>query len=174
MKRRTGLYTNELTEREKEVCTLIAKGILSYEKLAEKLFISVTTVKTHINAIFFKLQIHSMKELVYYLVKKDTDSYKFQLLAEEFYTRMAKVEQHNLELKMHNKNISKLYCDKFRTWTAKNDELEKLLDEVEEYCNKNIKKRSYPYGIDYTVNSRKLIPIKNIISKKEGVKNGII
>lgn len=174
MKRKIGLYTDDLTERELEVCNLIKKGVLEYNDIAAKLFVSKTTIQTHINNIFQKLKIHSMKELVYYLLKKDSDSYKFQLLAEEFYESMAKVEQENLELKMHNKNISKLYCDKFRTWTAKNDELEKLLDEVEEYCNKNIKKRSYPYGIDYTVNSRKLIPIKNIISKKEGVKNGII
>lgn len=166
MKRKIGLYTDDLTERELEICNLIKKGVLEYKEIAAKLFISETTIKTHINNIFLKLKVHSMKELVYYLVKKDTDSYKFQLLAEEFYTRMAKVEQHNLELKMHNKNISKLYCDKFRSWTAKNDELEKLLNEVEEYCNKNIKTRRYPYGIDYTVNSRKFLPIVEIIKKQ--------
>lgn len=168
--RKIGLYTDDLTERELEVCNLIKKGVLEYKEIAAKLFISETTIKTHIVNIFQKLKVHSLKELVYYLVKKDTDSYKYQLLAEEFYTRMAKVEQQNLELKMHNKNISKLYCDKFRTWTAKNDELEKLLDEVEEYCNKNIKTRSYPYGIDYTQNSVKFLYIKNKILNKRKVK----
>ncbi len=43
-----------LTPREDEVLALIAQG-LSNTEIAGKLFVSVTTVKTHINAIFAKL-----------------------------------------------------------------------------------------------------------------------
>ena len=78
--RKIGLYTDDLTERELEVCNLIKKGVLEYKEIAAKLFVSKTTIQTHINNIFLKLKVHSLKELVYYLVKKDTDSDKFQLL----------------------------------------------------------------------------------------------
>lgn len=59
-----------LTEREKEVCKSIKNGILSYDKIAENLFISKTTIKTHITNIFQKLHIHSFPELVYILMKE--------------------------------------------------------------------------------------------------------
>jgi DNA-binding NarL/FixJ family response regulator len=43
-----------LTNREDEVLGLIGEG-LSNTEIAERLFVGVTTVKTHINAIFAKL-----------------------------------------------------------------------------------------------------------------------
>ena len=46
----------ELTEREREVLTLIAQGI-SNKEIAEKLFISAKTVSNHITNIFSKLQV---------------------------------------------------------------------------------------------------------------------
>jgi len=46
----------ELTEREREVLTLIAQGV-SNKEIAEKLFISMKTVSNHITNIFSKLQV---------------------------------------------------------------------------------------------------------------------
>lgn len=43
-----------LTNREREVAAAVAKG-LSNQQIAEELFLSVTTVKTHISALFNKL-----------------------------------------------------------------------------------------------------------------------
>jgi DNA-binding NarL/FixJ family response regulator len=46
----------ELTEREREVLTLIAQGV-SNKEMAEKLVISMKTVSNHITNIFSKLQV---------------------------------------------------------------------------------------------------------------------
>ena len=46
-----------LTEREKEILTLLAKGVSSTEDLAGRLFISQKTVKNHLASIFTKLAV---------------------------------------------------------------------------------------------------------------------
>lgn len=46
-----------LTEREKEILTLLAKGVSSTEDLADRLFISQKTVKNHLASIFGKLAV---------------------------------------------------------------------------------------------------------------------
>jgi DNA-binding CsgD family transcriptional regulator len=51
-----------LSRREKEVARLAAKGYTNAQ-IAEKLFISTETVKSHMNAIFEKFKITSRKEL---------------------------------------------------------------------------------------------------------------
>jgi DNA-binding NarL/FixJ family response regulator len=53
----------ELTEREREVLTFIARG-LSNEEIAEELYISPTTVKTHVGRIMSKLDLHDRAQLV--------------------------------------------------------------------------------------------------------------
>jgi len=52
-----------LSERELEVLALIAAGN-SNEEIAGKLFVSVTTVKTHINNLYRKLRAHSRTQAV--------------------------------------------------------------------------------------------------------------
>jgi DNA-binding NarL/FixJ family response regulator len=56
------LNTNEvnyqLSEREKEIVEALSKG-LRYKEIADKLFISTDTVRTHIRNIYEKLQVHS-------------------------------------------------------------------------------------------------------------------
>jgi len=52
---------NSLTERELEVLSLVAKGA-SDKEVAEKLFVSLNTVKTHIRNILSKLRVNSRKE----------------------------------------------------------------------------------------------------------------
>lgn len=53
----------DLTERELEVLGLVASG-LSNQEIAERLFISPHTAKTHVNRIMTKLQAHDRAQLV--------------------------------------------------------------------------------------------------------------
>lgn len=54
-----------LTMRENEVLELLTEGI-NYKSIAEKLIISETTVKTHVNNIFQKLQVNDRTNAVLY------------------------------------------------------------------------------------------------------------
>jgi len=54
-----------LTAREEEVLELLTQGI-TYKGVANKLFISETTVKTHVNNIFQKLQVNDRTQAVLY------------------------------------------------------------------------------------------------------------
>lgn len=60
---------NLLSNREKEVLTLIAKGF-SNKEIAEQLVISVKTVETHKGNLAEKLQMKTRPELVEYALKK--------------------------------------------------------------------------------------------------------
>ena len=53
----------ELTEREREVLTLIAQGHTN-AAIAEKLFLSPKTVRNHVSTIFSKLQVASRAEAI--------------------------------------------------------------------------------------------------------------
>lgn len=54
---------DELTAREKEVLSLVAKGA-SNNEIAEKLFLREVTVKTHLNNIFKKLNVTNRTQAV--------------------------------------------------------------------------------------------------------------
>jgi DNA-binding NarL/FixJ family response regulator len=60
----------QLTKREKEILTLIGKGC-SNPKIAQRLFISETTVKTHISHVYKKMNIHTRLEAIIH-AKKST------------------------------------------------------------------------------------------------------
>ncbi len=59
---------NYLTSREKEVLRLLTDGI-TYKGVADKLVISETTVKTHVNNIFQKLQVNDRTQAVLYAIR---------------------------------------------------------------------------------------------------------
>lgn len=59
----------ELTEREREVLTLIAEG-RNNQEIADALVISVKTVSRHRENIMSKLNLHSRVELVRYAIEK--------------------------------------------------------------------------------------------------------
>jgi two-component system, NarL family, response regulator DegU len=59
---------SQLTSREKEVLKLLTEG-LTYKSISEKLVISETTVKTHVNNIFQKLQVNDRTQAVLYALK---------------------------------------------------------------------------------------------------------
>ena len=56
---------NYLTAREEEVLELLTQGV-TYKGVASQLFISETTVKTHVNNIFQKLQVNDRTQAVLY------------------------------------------------------------------------------------------------------------
>lgn len=53
----------DMTEREKEICTLLAKG-LTNRQIAEQLYISEGTVKNYISSIYEKTGIHDRAKLI--------------------------------------------------------------------------------------------------------------
>jgi DNA-binding NarL/FixJ family response regulator len=58
-----------LSTREREVLSLLAQG-LSNQQIGERLFISESTVKKHVNNIYFKLEVDSRAEAVAWAWKK--------------------------------------------------------------------------------------------------------
>ena len=67
-----------LTQREEEVLELLTQGI-TYKGVANKLFISETTVKTHVNNIFQKLQVNDRTQAVLYAINNGFLSKKIKL-----------------------------------------------------------------------------------------------
>ena len=61
---------NGMTEREKQVIELICKGMKN-KSIAEKLFITETTVRHHLTSVFNKLEVGSRLELVIYAFKNN-------------------------------------------------------------------------------------------------------
>jgi len=52
-----------ISEREIEVLQLLARG-LTYQEIAQDLFVSVNTVKSHLKSIYSKLDVHNRREAV--------------------------------------------------------------------------------------------------------------
>jgi DNA-binding NarL/FixJ family response regulator len=61
---------NSLTDREKQVVELICKGLKNRD-IADKLFITETTVRHHLTSVFNKLEITSRLELVIHAFKNN-------------------------------------------------------------------------------------------------------
>ncbi|HYF32174.1 MAG TPA: response regulator transcription factor [Chitinophagaceae bacterium] len=59
----TSLEDYQLTVREKEILFSLVDG-LSYKKIGEKYFISLSTIRTHISSIYAKLHVHSKSQAV--------------------------------------------------------------------------------------------------------------
>lgn len=59
----------QLSSREKEVLTSLAEGN-NYQSIADRLFISVDTVRHHIRNIYRKLHVHSQSEAVAKAIRK--------------------------------------------------------------------------------------------------------
>ncbi|MEY9933859.1 DNA-binding NarL/FixJ family response regulator [Catenulispora sp. GP43] len=62
----------DLTPREAEVLTLIARG-RSNTEIAEELFVSAATVKTHINNLFAKIGVRDRAQAVRYALRHGMD-----------------------------------------------------------------------------------------------------
>jgi len=59
----------DLTTREKDVLFSLSDG-LSYKKIADKYFISISTIRTHIVSIYQKLHVHSRAQAVAKVTKQ--------------------------------------------------------------------------------------------------------
>ena len=57
------LEDHQLTSREKEILFALVDG-LSYKKIAEKYFVSIHTVRSHISSIYEKLHVNSKSQAV--------------------------------------------------------------------------------------------------------------
>lgn len=57
------LHASELTEREREITALLLRGY-TYRLIAQELYISESTVKTHIQNIYYKFDVHNKTELI--------------------------------------------------------------------------------------------------------------
>ena len=62
------LHASELTEREQEITLLLLKGY-THHMIASELFISESTVKTHMQNIYYKYGVHNKTDLIYKLTK---------------------------------------------------------------------------------------------------------
>ena len=69
-----------LTQREEEVLELLTQGV-TYKGVAAKLFISETTVKTHVNNIFQKLQVNDRTQAVLYAINNGFTNKKKALMS---------------------------------------------------------------------------------------------
>ncbi|MBI3138336.1 MAG: response regulator transcription factor [Sphingobacteriales bacterium] len=58
IREKTNDYFQELSRREQEILEQLSKGF-RYKEIAEKLFVSLETVRTHIRNIYEKLQVNS-------------------------------------------------------------------------------------------------------------------
>lgn len=57
------IFIDKLTERERETLQLMAKGF-RYKEIADKMFVSIETVRSHIRHIYEKLEVQSKTEAI--------------------------------------------------------------------------------------------------------------
>lgn len=67
--RQTESPVNQLSEKEREVLALVARG-LTNQQIAAKLYMSVSTVKTHIRSLFQKLDLPNRTEAAVFAVRE--------------------------------------------------------------------------------------------------------
>ncbi|NND63994.1 MAG: response regulator transcription factor [Flavobacteriaceae bacterium] len=63
------IIENPLSERETEVLKMLSKG-MNYKEVAEEVFLSPHTVKTHIKNIYSKLHVNNRAEAIYKAIKQ--------------------------------------------------------------------------------------------------------
>jgi DNA-binding NarL/FixJ family response regulator len=67
--RTDGRYTEALSERELEIVALVAKG-MSNQEIADELFISERTARTHVSHILMKLGLDSRIQAALWALRK--------------------------------------------------------------------------------------------------------
>jgi DNA-binding NarL/FixJ family response regulator len=64
-----------LSDRELDVARAVARG-LSNQEIATELFISMSTVKTHVASVLMKLQLRNRVEIAIWVIERDGDRQK--------------------------------------------------------------------------------------------------
>ena len=59
-----------LTERELQVMYYVAEGLNNYE-VAERMYLSVHTIKAHLESIYSKLSVHNKIQALVYAIKNN-------------------------------------------------------------------------------------------------------
>jgi DNA-binding NarL/FixJ family response regulator len=67
--KRPSAELEQLTQWEQEILKLLAKGYM-YKEIADHLGVSMSTVRTHISAVYEKLHVHSRTEAAMKLVER--------------------------------------------------------------------------------------------------------
>ena len=60
----------KLTERELQVMYYVAEGLNNYE-VAERMYLSVHTIKAHLESIYSKLSVHNKIQALVYAIKNN-------------------------------------------------------------------------------------------------------
>ena len=60
----------KLTERELQVMYYVAEGLNNYE-VAERMYLSVHTIKAHLESIYLKLGVHNKIQALVYAIKNN-------------------------------------------------------------------------------------------------------
>lgn len=55
---------DKLTPKEKEIYDILVDTGCSYQEIADKLYVSITTIRKHFFNIFCKLEVSSTKEII--------------------------------------------------------------------------------------------------------------
>ena len=79
-----------------------------------------------------------------------------------------KLKDKNTELKRMSDNLTTTNAELMNNiehYQTENLKLKRKITLVTKYLNENIKLRNHTYGMDYTVKSRPLIPIKKILEE---------
>ena len=64
------LIVDQLTAREREVLAMLVEGASSQD-IARRLFVSLHTVRSHVQSVLTKLQVHSRLEAVAFAVQHE-------------------------------------------------------------------------------------------------------
>ncbi len=120
----------DFTNREADICKTILKMLEDGEgydanKLAENDFVSICTIKTHINNIYLKTNVHSMPELVYLLAKAESLTHIKSVIKDAMLLKEEnRLLKHNTPIQIFEKlqdsiETNKKYKNVIRTLLAK-------------------------------------------------------
>ena len=82
------LHIHRITKREEEIINLLMDGF-SYKDITQNLYISTTTLKSHLVNIFEKKQVNSLQQLLVKEYKKKLNSQKeFKQIRKQIYCEL--------------------------------------------------------------------------------------
>lgn len=85
---------SDLTPQQNVILALLLKG-MTYKECAEALYVSMSTIKTHSNLIFQKLEVNSLSQLLIKCLKEQIAEYEdyIQILEEQNLKQIVRINQ---------------------------------------------------------------------------------